>query len=307
MDIKQLAAAPVFIVGAPRSGTSLVYKSLCLHDEVSYISNWLRRTPGVAEVAALNRLGPRFPQFRKRAWFGGGNAYAYGHSRGLAEQLFVQPTEGEPVFAHCGVPSAPSLGELSVASVSSESLALLRKTIGLIEHYSGGRVFVNKRIANNQRIPLLLEAFPEARFIHIVRDGRAVAYSCSRVDWWPNHYVWWYGGTPQEWGRSGNDPWELCARNWLEELHSLEVGLSVAPAEQVIQLRYEDLVAAPVDALTRLATFMGLPESPDWQGLLLTLPFPDKNEAWRDKMPDPAINLVEKIQHEALVSNGYSI
>ena len=54
--------APVFLVGAPRSGTTLLYKALCLHPAVSYISNWHRRVPGVDAVAALNRVpraGPR--------------------------------------------------------------------------------------------------------------------------------------------------------------------------------------------------------------------------------------------------------
>ena len=34
------------------------------------------------------------------------------------------------------------------------------------------------------------------RFVVLVRDGRAVAESLSRVDWWETNHVWWYGGTP---------------------------------------------------------------------------------------------------------------
>jgi len=97
--------APLFIVGAPRSGTSLLYKLLCLHPRAAWISNWGRRAPGQPALAMLNRLAPRLPATRRRAWFGadGGNAYVYGRPRPLVERLFPMPVEGEPVYRRCGV------------------------------------------------------------------------------------------------------------------------------------------------------------------------------------------------------------
>src|SRR6266542_2501848 len=117
--------APLFIVGAPRSGTSLLYKLLCLHPRAAWISNWGRRAPGQPALAMLNRLAPRLPATRRRAWFGadGGNAYAY---------------------------------------------------------------------------------------------------SLSRVDWWEDGVVWWYGQTPRRWREEGRDPWELCALHWVRELAAVE-------------------------------------------------------------------------------------
>jgi|SRR5215218_10657530 len=54
-------AAPLFLVGVPRSGTTLLYKLLCLHPDVAYISNWMRIAPGVPALALVNRLTSRFP------------------------------------------------------------------------------------------------------------------------------------------------------------------------------------------------------------------------------------------------------
>src|SRR5436305_4693409 len=94
----------VFLVGAPRSGTSLVYKALCLHPEVAYISNWVRRAPAVPQLAVLNRAAAHLPEQRLRAWFGGGdNAYVYGRRRPLWERAFPMPVEGEPLYARAGV------------------------------------------------------------------------------------------------------------------------------------------------------------------------------------------------------------
>src|SRR6266511_4315156 len=58
--------APLFIVGAPRSGTSLLYKLLCLHPRAAWISNWGRRAPGQPALAMLNRLAPRLRRRLRR-------------------------------------------------------------------------------------------------------------------------------------------------------------------------------------------------------------------------------------------------
>ena len=104
-------------------------------------------------------------------------------------------------------------------------------------------------------IPALAELFPRARFVSIVRDGRAVACSLSRVHWWPDLTVWWYGGTPGRWQEEGRDPWELCARHWVRELAVLEQGLGFA-------LKVEDgATRAQYPAVLRMLQLLGaLPE-----------------------------------------------
>ena len=54
--------APVFLIGAPRSGTSLLYKSLALHEGFGYISNYNERLPRWSAAAALNRLPAALPE-----------------------------------------------------------------------------------------------------------------------------------------------------------------------------------------------------------------------------------------------------
>src|SRR5262245_41010193 len=89
----------VFLLGAPRSGTSLLYKALCMHPEAVWISNWLRKYPDAPVLAAASRLPRRLPECRRRVWFGSdSNAYVYGHHRPLWERAFPMPVEGEPIF-----------------------------------------------------------------------------------------------------------------------------------------------------------------------------------------------------------------
>ena len=131
--------------------------------------------------------------------------------------------------------------------------------------WGGGTHFINKRIANVRRIPLLAAAFPNARFIDITRDGRAVAVSLSRVDWWEDSVVWWYGGTPKAWREDGRDPWELCARNWVEEVRAIDSGLDELNPKQVLRLTYEEFTAEPVETILRVAAFAGLDDVASWR------------------------------------------
>ena len=221
-----VAAGPLFLVGVPRSGTTLLYKLLCLHPDAAYISNWMRTAPAVPALALANRLTPCFADTRRTTWFGAdrANAYVNGEPMAWRKQLFPRPVEGEPFYRSCGIAVPDSAGRPDMGR-----LQRLPGMLGAVCRYGGGRVFVSKYLANNHHIPALAELFPSARFVSIVRDGRAVACSLSRVHWWPDLTVWWYGGTPGRWQAEGRDPWELCARHWVRELAVLEQGWRPSP------------------------------------------------------------------------------
>jgi Sulfotransferase family len=296
------ALAPLFILGAPRSGTSLLYKALCLHPDVAYISNWMRLAPRVPALAAVNRLAPRFPRFRRSVWFGtdSDNAYVYGDRRPLPERLFPMPVEGEPVFRSCGL--GPGL---STGPPDPTQMACVRKTFAALRRYAGASLVVSKRIASNQRIPLLTAAFPAARFVHLVRDGRAVAYSLSQVAWWETDMVWWLGTSPGHWQERGGDPWELRARHWVRELESVDHGLVAVPPDQQLQIRYEDLVDHPLATVRRVAAFAGLPCQDEWTAELRQLRYPNRNQRWRESLSSEVRTRVETIQYEQLRRLGY--
>jgi hypothetical protein len=74
---------------------------------------------------------------------------------------------------------------------------------------------------------ILLEEFPEAHIIHLVRDPRGVTASLRRMDFGPR--------TAQE-----------CARLWKQRIAS-GLALELRYPDRVHRLRYEDLLACPDD------------------------------------------------------------
>jgi omega-hydroxy-beta-dihydromenaquinone-9 sulfotransferase len=254
----------------------------------------------------LNRAANHLPDMRLKAWFGGGdNAYVYGRRRPLLERAFPMPVEGEPVYARAGVgDSAHANGSTDLNR--SVNIDRLRRSFAAVRRAGGGTTFVNKRVANNRRIRLLLEAFPDARFVEIVRDGRAVALSLANVDWWPDSVVWWCGLTPRQWKANGRDPWELCARTWVEELHATEHGLERVSERQRLTISYEQLVRDPRTTLSGVALFAGLDPAVAGRDWLEGVDFPNRNEAWRDRLSADAIATIEEIEGHDLRRHGYA-
>ncbi|RLE23501.1 MAG: hypothetical protein DRJ50_06075 [Actinobacteria bacterium] len=289
----------VFIVGPARSGTSLLYRLLCLHPQVSFVSNWNARFPRAPVVAGLQRATRASPSLRRRWFQADGNAYVYGRKRPLTERLIPAPVEGEPVFAAAGITEEGT-------ALREDSGRALGKGIASIARYAGGTHFINKRVANNRRIGLLHDALPDARFVSIVRDGRAVALSLSKVDWWQESPVWWADGvTPVEWEARGGDPWQLCAKNWVREVDAIEQGLEPVPDSAQHAITYEELVADPITVLTGIAAAIELPVDEEWLNEVSALSLPNQNERWQTELGDHATRVIMDEQEPTLRRLGY--
>ncbi len=293
-----MTTGPLFILGAPGSGTSLLYRALCLHPRAAWISNYNRRLAALPQVAMLNRLGHGALDVRRQAWFGedGENVQHSGQRRALRVRAVPRPVEGEPLFQRRRV-----LADLDDGIPDAEQL-MLRTDLARLTRAAGGGVLVSKRLGHNRRIALLAEIFPDSKFLVMSRDGRAVARSLLAADWWPRAHIWWWGGTPADWAKDGGDPTELAAEHWVHEVQAIDEGLTGLSSRRVLRVSYESLLRSPLDVLTGTAVFGGLGVDPGWQAELGQIQFPDRHPLGaRDKV-DPRIG---EIQGGTLRSLGY--
>jgi hypothetical protein len=269
---------------------------LCVHPGAAWTSGWNGRLPAMPRMAALNRLARRAPDLRRRIWFGPAGDLVYPHrwALGPAQRAFPQPVEGERIFSRRGV--VPGAGE------PGPRAHRLRDDVSRLVHASGGRLLVSKNTAHNRRVRMLDAVFPEAKFVVVCRDGRAVARSLLPIDRWPDRRIWWWEGTPRDWVLAGRDPVEMAARHWVEEVTAIEEGLVGLPRHRVLRVTYEAMTRSPVDVLSGVAVFSGLGDDPTWRDELALVRFPHRTRLGPRIATDPRIT---RIQSGTLRALGY--
>jgi len=291
----------VFLLGAGRSGTTLLYKLLSAHRDVAYLSNYLRIFPEWPLLANLQRLLNNFPDLKRNTWFDEqGNAY---YNRQWLHSIVPTPSECESVYASCGIPSVPT----EDYCLSPDNVNCLRERFKRILHASGAQVLLSKRTANNRRIPILNQIFPNAKYIHLVRDGRAVAHSLLYVKWWNDHVLYWTGKSPRQMIAEGADPLELAAQQWVEEMYSIEQGIALLQKDQVFEVKYDELLKDPCDQLQRILDFMGVTPQTDtefWE-LIKSLHLSPKQDSWSHDWLEEELKKVLTLQGDTLKHWGF--
>ncbi len=293
----------IFLLGAGRSGTTLLYKTLSIHPSVSYLSNYQMRFPKWPSLAYLHHILNQFPEFKRKSWFKEqGNAY-FNERRKWLHSIVPIPSEAESVYASCGIPRTPTVDYC----LQPQSSGCLQNRFERIRQMSHGQVLLTKRTANNRRIPILKQIFPDAKYIHLVRDGRAVAYSLLRVAWWNDHILYWAGKTPQQMVAAGFNPLELAARNWVEEMQSLEQEVALIPSSQLLEVRYDQLLQDSCGQLQRILDFMEVKAKSDetfWE-IIKSLHIEPKQDAWPRDWSESELKSVLSLQRDTLLRWGF--
>jgi hypothetical protein len=210
----------------------------------------------------------------------------------------------------------PRLG-LSAESVDQAAAAsrTYRQFVsGLYDAYAklhGKRLAGEKTPDYVRHVPLLHGLFPQARIIHIIRDGRDVALSTlewANAEKGPGRFDLWR-----------TEPVAVCALWWRWQVGSGRgAGRSLSP-EYYCELGYEDLVAHAEERLRSLAAFLDLPFAPQMgayhEGKSLSQPGLSAKKAWlpptqglrdwRTQMTGRDVALFEALAGDLLSDLGY--
>lgn len=189
---------PVFIGGSPRSGTTLLLRMLGRHPSVAAYYE----TKIVASLIDWLE-GSIFNPFDRE------NPYDF-----RLRDYF----DRDEIYRSFGAALAKLFGERPAAS--------------------GKAIWVEKTPRNALHVDTLLRMLPQARFVHVVRDGRDVAVSMTKIEAAPK--------TVPE-----------CARLWAGYVSAGRTACRRHP-QCTIEIRYEDLVTAPGKAMDALCAFLGI-------------------------------------------------
>ena len=243
----------VFIVGCPRSGTTLLKRMVDAHPEISITreTHWITKLLHGEEAASLTQ--PATPALLARL---------------LADERFQRlKVDPEPLERLVTGDPPASYAEL-VSAVYDQYGA--RK----------GKPLVGDKTPRYVRdIPVLHELFPHARFVHLIRDGRDV---CSSVLHWKNERGRWTVTSRATW----EDEPVMTIALWWEQLvrRGREAGAAHGPG-LYHELKYEALTSAPATECAALCAFLGVPEDDSMlafhEGRTRDEPGLDSKSAWR--------------------------
>ena len=274
----------VFIVGCPRSGTTLLQRLLDAHREVAVIPETL--------------------------WI----ARIYEHRSGLTDEGLVTPRLidrllAKPRFVRLGIERADL--ERLIGGGGRPYASFVSDIFELYGRRRGKRLVGDKSPGYVRSIPTLHGLWPEARFVHLIRDGRDVALSA--VSWKKADRVL---GDFRTWP---SDPWTTAALWWERSVRLGREAASALPPEVYLEVRYESVVAEPESACRQICAFLSLPYDP---GMLRfhagrTTPDPALSSKrqwlpptsglrdWRSEMSAEALQQFEAAAGDLLAELGY--
>jgi Sulfotransferase family len=289
----------VFLIGTGRCGSTLVHELLARHPDVGFISNLEDRLPALPSGArrsasALYRHASVWA--RGTTWLRYAPSEAY---RALARE--VSPMVTEPSRDLLADDAMPWLAERFRSFFTTRA------------RMQGKPVFLHK-FTGWPRTGFVGAVLPEARFINVVRDGRAVVASGLQAPWWRGHQGperWPWGPLPPayaaEWEASGRSFVVLAGLGWKMLMDAYATARDLVPAGQWLDVRFEDVLARPRSCFEEMLDLMGLDEDKTFTRALSRTRFTvDRRDAFRRELGPAAVELLERSLADHLRLWGYS-
>jgi hypothetical protein len=246
---------PIFLIGCPRSGTSISAVLFARHPDVANVSE--------------------------------------------AGEIWDPHRYANPEADH----------HWTAADVTPDDTARLHSRFEFARRIRHRARFLNKHPRNSVRIEYLQAVFPDALFIHIIRDGRAVVRSMlAMYEREPARKAVPMGNfcKPPNWRLYlRDDPVEQAALQW-REIVLYVLGKRDELGARYHEYRYEDLCQDPRRVLGQAMAFAGLRTGED---VLARLPreLPTQNLRWRQTLDQAQIETLGQVQAPLLRQLGYDL
>jgi len=217
---------PVFIIGSGRSGKTLLAKTLAPHRDIA-----------------------TYPGEANDLWHPQTYPWRYSKFRASIPPIWVDPEK---------------FSRLSLKHRSGSQKRMIRSVFGGFQFLMGKKYFLNESAMLTFMIPFIIKEFPDARFVHVIRDGRAVALSYAKrqhkkIEDNLSVYLELGYAYPFE------DVLVACAKSW--NLHMAEVDrqakkLGLGERGIIYEMKYENFCRNPEKLLIQVAGFMGIDPNP---------------------------------------------
>ena len=258
LQFAQPSSHPIFIVGAPRSGSTLLYQLLLKHTHVTYISNLMSLMP--IRMILIAKHTSRFHKFKDL------KESDLGYLSGL-----FSPSEAGSI-------QRKWFGAQSTAAISAK----VRNTIVLLTNPSSAP-FISKNLMNSLRLERINQILPEARYVFVRRNplfnAQSLLLSRKKVF-----------GTVNQWWSAKPSGYEEVTRldpEYQVVWQVLEIEKTITRffdkySTQNIEISYEELCRNPQKSIERIVTQFDLKSKPDvaFDNLSIRNSIEISQEAW---------------------------
>jgi hypothetical protein len=247
-----MADPPIFIVGHWRAGTTLLHELLVLDERHTGPTNYECLVPHHFLLTEWVAPWIEFLVSRHRAMDTMELSLRHPQEDEFALCMRGHPSMYQTIAFPNRAPSYPQyldLEELTPRELKAWKHSLFRFVQQL--YFRRRKRVVLKNPPHSCRIKVLLELFPQARFIHIVRDPYVVYPSTIhlRRSMYRKHGL-------QRPTFAGLD--ELVMATYIELYRKLDEGRELVDPSRYYELRYEDLIGDPEGQMRRLYEYLGL-------------------------------------------------
>ena len=211
-------ASPVFVVGCPRSGTSLLN---CVLFSAGRFA--IYRT----ESHTLTVVSPRFADLRTPA----------------DREAFLEMWTGGELYRKSGLPESAARDVVLGARNAAD---FLRRLMEAVCEAQGATHWADSTPEHGLYLDRLKEAMPDAKVIHVVRDGRDVAASLVKQGWI----------RPLPWEPERKLEAAAMFWAWLTK-KTRENGRRLG--DDYMEVRFDQLVGEREETYARIGEFVGAP------------------------------------------------
>jgi hypothetical protein len=283
---------PIIIVGTGRCGSTVFHRLLATHPQLMWLSGFSLRYP-------------TRPTWNKWAVEAMGNP--------LLRRVFgerIRPGECYRFWDTYAYGFSEPCRDLVRTDVTARVKKRVRGAIQPMLTPARNRFLA--KITGWPRIGFLNEIFEDAKFIHIIRDGRAVANSLLHVSFWRG----WYG--PQGW-RAGllsaedQATWEsydrsfvaLAGLEWRIQMRAIDAARERLDPKLFYEVKYEDFCRQPLETYRQVLEFAELPESAELERQVKAASIESTSQRWRDDLTPGQQAILDGLLREDLRRYGY--
>lgn len=259
--------APVFVVGSPRSGTTLLLR--VLNDFTPYGS--------IRDDGLMLRFKDLLQQY-------GDLSIKKNSLRLISDMLSSHEYRDQSRFTNQELSAEEIHGDVCAPSYAAIVYELYRREVAV----HGKTYWIDKTTFYAKRMRDVLAVFPNAKFIHIRRDGRDVALSLFRINFGPKNAY-------------------SAAKYWRQYVDAVHQQQEYIPKGQLLEISYEEVLQSPIDSFILLAEFLQLGPR------FLTRWKCECNEylkrgnfnKWQNELSDNQVRVFESVAGDTLELAGY--